>query len=108
MKTMILSVICLATLTTQALASSAEAWSALDKAVVASCTRASGLKKPTVVGKAAQFDDRVGYVALLLQGQYPQKHMQGQSGTELCLYSKRHKSAYVTEWDSIRAPMRSQ
>jgi hypothetical protein len=29
------------------------------------------------VGNAAQFDDRVGYTALLLQGQYPQKHMKG-------------------------------
>ena len=108
MKAMILSVICLATLTTQALASSKDAWTAQDKAVVASCTRASGLKSPTVVGKAAQFDDRVGYVALLLQGQYPQKHMRGQSGTELCLYNKQRKNAYVTEWDSIRAPIRGQ
>lgn len=28
--------------------------------------------------------------------------MKGQTGTELCLYDKQHKTAYVTEWDSIR------
>jgi hypothetical protein len=50
----------------------------------------------------AQFDDRVGYTAVLLQGQYPQKHMKGQQGTELCLYNKKSKTAFVTEWDSIR------
>ena len=47
-------------------------------------------------------DDRVGYTAILLQGQYPQKHMKGQQGSELCLYNKQSKTAYVTEWDSIR------
>ncbi|EPL08463.1 hypothetical protein [Pseudomonas sp. CF161] len=102
MKTFTLSVILLTALATQAHASSSEAWAALDKAVVTRCTQASGLKKPKAVGTAAQFDDRVGYVALLLQGQYPQPHMKGQTGTELCLYDKQHKTAYVTEWDSIR------
>ncbi|MBI3907241.1 MAG: hypothetical protein HY309_17595, partial [Pseudomonas fluorescens] len=47
-------------------------------------------------------DDQVGYTALLLQGQYPQKHMKGAKGTELCLYNTKSKTAYVTEWDSIR------
>jgi hypothetical protein len=28
--------------------------------------------------------------------------MKGQQGTELCLYNKKSKTAYVTEWDSIR------
>ena len=60
------------------------------------------------VGTAAQFDDRVGYSALLLQGQYPQKHMKGQQGTELCLYNKKTKTAHVTEWDSIRPPANAQ
>ncbi|POZ99943.1 hypothetical protein C4E44_32405, partial [Pseudomonas sp. MWU12-2312b] len=60
------------------------------------------------VGNAAQFDDRVGYSALLLQGQYPQKHMKGAQGTELCLYNKKSKTAYVTEWDSIRPAVQAQ
>ena len=65
-------------------------------------TEASGLKDSKPLGNAAQFDDRVGYTALLLQGQYPQKHMKGAQGTELCLYNKKSKTAYVAEWDSIR------
>jgi len=97
-----LSILSLSALTSQAHASSPDAWAAFDKAVLASCTKASGLKDAKPVGNAAQFDDRVGYVAVLLQGQYPQKHMKGQQGSELCLYNKQSKTAYVTEWDSIR------
>ena len=91
-----------AAMTFQAQASSPDAWAAYDKKVLASCLKASGLKDPKPVGTAAQFDDRVGYTALLLQGQYPQKHMKGATGTELCLYRKKTRTAFVTEWDSIR------
>jgi len=42
------------------------------------------------------------------QGQYPQKHMKGQQGTELCLYNKKSKTAYITEWDSIRPTAKAQ
>ncbi|WP_085584885.1 MULTISPECIES: hypothetical protein [unclassified Pseudomonas] len=97
-----LTLFCLAALAPLAQASSPDAWAAHDKAVLAACTQASGLKAPKPVGTAAPFDDRVGYTAVLLQGQYPQKHMKGQQGTELCLYDRKAKSAYVTEWDSVR------
>ncbi|WP_339448987.1 hypothetical protein [Pseudomonas sp. EA_5y_Pfl2_R50] len=102
MKAITLSLLCLTALASQAQASSPDAWAAYDKAVLASCTKASGLKNANPVGTPAQFDDRVGYTAVLLQGQYPQKHMKGQQGTELCLYNKKTKTAFVTEWDSIR------
>jgi hypothetical protein len=102
MKAATLTILCLTALTAQAHASSPDAWANYDKAVLASCTKASGLKDAKPVGNAAQFDDRVGYTALLLQGQYPQKHMKGAQGTKLCLYKKNNKTAYVTEWDSIR------
>ncbi|MBV4477393.1 hypothetical protein [Pseudomonas botevensis] len=102
MKALTLACLCLIALTPLAHASSPDAWAAYDKAVLASCTKASGLKNAKPVGNAAQFDDRVGYTALLLQGQYPQKHMKGAQGTELCLYGKKSKTAFVTEWDSIR------
>ncbi|MCK1791824.1 hypothetical protein [Pseudomonas violetae] len=108
MKAITLTFICLSALATQAQASSSDAWAAFDKAVLASCTKASGLKNAKPIGSAAQFDDRVEYTALLLQGQYPQKHMKGQQGTELCLYNKKSKTAYVTEWDSIRPPAKTQ
>ncbi|MFY0731137.1 hypothetical protein [Pseudomonas sp. NFX15] len=102
MKTARLTLFCLAALTLQVHASSPDAWAAYDKTVLASCTKASALKDAKPVGSPAQFDDRVGYTALLQQGQYPQKHMKGAQGTELCLYNKKSKAAYVTEWDSIR------
>jgi hypothetical protein len=108
MKAATLIALCLTTLASQAQASSPDAWAAYDKTVLASCTKASGLKDAKPVGKAAQFDDRVGYTALLLQGQYPQKHMKGAQGTELCLYNKKSKTAYVTEWDSIRPTAEAQ
>ncbi|AHZ71631.1 hypothetical protein OU5_4552 [Pseudomonas mandelii JR-1] len=108
MKTATLTLLCLTALAPQAHASSPDAWAAYDKAVLASCTKASGLKNAKPVGTAAQFDDRVDYTALLMQGQYPQKHMKGQQGTELCLYNKKSKSAYVTEWDSIRPTAKTQ
>jgi hypothetical protein len=108
MKAVTLTVLCLTALAIQAHASSPDAWAAYDKTVLASCTKASGLKDAKPIGTAAQFDDRVGYSALLLQGQYPQKHMKGAQGTELCLYNKKSKTAYVTEWDSIRPATKAQ
>lgn len=108
MKTLTASLLCLTALASNAHASSPDAWAAYDKTVLASCTKASGLKNAKPVGNAAQFDDRVGYTAVLLQGQYPQKHMKGQQGTELCLYNKKSKTAFVTEWDSIRPTAKPQ
>ena len=108
MKAITLSLLCLTALTSQAHASSPDAWAAYDKTVLASCTKASDLKNAKPVGTPAQFDDRVGYTAVLLQGQYPQKHMKGQQGTELCLYNKQSKTAFVTEWDSIRPPVKTK
>ncbi|MBK3466444.1 hypothetical protein [Pseudomonas sp. MF6776] len=108
MKATTLSFICLTALASNAHASSPDAWAAYDKTVLASCTKASGLKNAKPVGNAAQFDDRVGYTAVLLQGQYPQKHMKGQQGTELCLYNKKSKTAFVTEWDSILPTAKTQ
>lgn len=90
----------LAALSTQANASSPQAWADLDKAMTAGCLKASQLKDTRVAGAAAQFDDRVGYSALLMRGRYPQKHMKNQPGTELCLYNRKSRQASVTEWDS--------
>ena len=84
--------------TGQANASSSDAWKTLDKAVVDSCTKASQLKEVRAVGKA-QFDDSVGYEALMLRGRYPQPHMKNQPGAELCLFNRHSKKATVSEWD---------
>lgn len=106
MKTRILLLAALAALSTQANAASPDAWRELDKAMTAGCLKASQLKDSKVVGTAARFDDRVGYNALVLQGRYPQKHMKNQPGTELCLYNRKDRKAYVTEWDSLKVAPR--
>jgi hypothetical protein len=95
-----------AVLSIAANAASPQAWSELDKAVSAACLKASQLKDTRVLGTAAQFDDRVGFNALALQGRYPQKHMKNQTGIELCLYNRKDKQAFVTEWDGLKAVSR--
>ncbi|MDR9754051.1 hypothetical protein RG836_21585 [Pseudomonas sp. SZMC_28357] len=102
MKALTATLFCLTALATQAQASSSDAWADYYKAMNESCVTASGLKNVKAVGKPAEYDDRVDYAAVLLQGTYPQKHMKGAAGTELCLYNKKSKTAYITEWDSIR------
>ena len=69
MKAASLTFLCLTALAFQAHASSPDAWAAYDKAVLTRCTKASSLKNAKPVGNPAQFDDRVDYTALLLQGQ---------------------------------------
>ncbi len=95
MKAAILALLLLAPL---AHASSDQAWAEHDKQLLKACTAASQLKDVHALGKSAEFDDRSGYSALLLQGHYPQKHMNNRKGSELCLYDRRQKTAYVTEW----------
>lgn len=83
---------------TAAQASSDQAWDQHYRQMNQHCIAASGLKDVKALGKPAEFDDRVGYSALLLEGRYPQKHMNNRKGTELCLYDKQRKAAFVTEW----------
>lgn len=93
--------IALAAFASHANASTPEAWSALDKAMIDSCLKASQLKNTKPAGASAMFDDSVGYSALLLKGRYRQPHMKNQAGTELCLYQRQSKKATVTEWDNV-------
>ncbi|GFM60929.1 hypothetical protein PSCICG_20890 [Pseudomonas cichorii] len=101
MKSLIALPIILWAMVGQASAATPQAWTALDKAMLDSCLKASQLKDSKPVGGNALFDDRIGYSALLLQGRYPQKHMNNRKGTELCLYNRKSRQASVTEWDSI-------
>ncbi|WP_296253647.1 hypothetical protein [Pseudomonas sp. UBA4194] len=102
MKAPLILVLVLAALSTQTMAATSDAWAEYDKRVTASCLKATTLKQARVASKLAQFDDRVGYTALLIQGRYPQPHMKNQPGAELCLYDKNKRSAFVTEWDSVQ------
>ncbi|MBA1201905.1 hypothetical protein G7009_09045 [Pseudomonas capeferrum] len=78
--------------------SSEQAWNDHRQQVLKTCLAASQLKDAHASGKPAEFDDQVGFSALLIEGRYPQAHLKKQRGTELCLYDKRQKRAFVTEW----------
>lgn len=81
-------------------ASSTQAWSDQRQHMLKACLAASQFKDAHVLGKPAEFDDQVGYSALLVEGTYPQKHMQQRTGTELCLYDRQRQQAFVTEWEA--------
>ncbi|MFI8558810.1 hypothetical protein [Pseudomonas putida] len=80
-------------------ASSNQAWADYRKTVIDACLKASQLKGAYVLSTFADFDDQVGISALLIEGMYPQKHMNGKRGTELCLYDREKNVAAVSEWD---------
>jgi hypothetical protein len=50
------------------------------------------------------FDDSLGYSALLLSGLYPQPHMKHKPGRELCLFDRRSRRAAVTVADGLLNP----
>ena len=79
-------------------ASSDQAWADHEQALTRACLAASQFKDARPASKPAEFDDRVGYSALLISGHYPQKHMKNQKGSELCLFDKQRKTAFITEW----------
>lgn len=83
-------------------ASSEAAWQKNSSSSQQACLKASGLKSVKIIGKPIQYDDSVGYGALLLEGRYPQKHMKNQVGRELCLYQRQSGKASVSEADQLR------
>lgn len=78
-----------------------EAWAAHEKEVVTACAAASNLHDPTPGGRAVDFDDRVGFTAVIIDGYYPQPHMQNKRGRVLCLFDKRTRIPFVSAADSI-------
>ncbi|RCL29471.1 hypothetical protein C6A77_01940 [Pseudomonas sp. AFG_SD02_1510_Pfu_092] len=80
-------------------ASSSQAWNEQRQQMLKACLAASQFKDPHARSKPAEFDDQVGMSALLIEGVYPQKHMQQRSGTKLCLYDRRQQRAFVSEWN---------
>ncbi len=84
-------------------ASSEQAWQEHDDQLKARCLAASQLQETQVAGLPVLFDDAVGYTALLLSGRYPQAHMQGRMGRELCLYDRRSGQARIAEADALEA-----
>ena len=86
-----------------ALASSPQAWSAYDRQVRTACVAASGLAAVRVKGQRIDLPG-LGLSALLLEGTYPQPHMGGQRGLELCLVEQRSGRASVAEADRLIGP----
>jgi hypothetical protein len=82
-------------------ASTPEAWSAYQQEVVKTCVAASSLRHARAAGERIDFDDDVGLSALLIAGEYPQPHMKGQHGRELCLFDKRTRTARMADADRL-------
>jgi len=85
-------------------ASTPQAWSAFQREVADACLGASSLAHPRAAGAPVDFDDRVGFTVLLIAGRYPQPHMHGRRGKELCLFDRRTRRATVAPADELQAP----
>ena len=77
-----------------------DAWAAHEKEVVSACAAASNLRHAKPGGKLIDFDDRVGFTAVVIAGRYPQPHMKNKRGRVLCLFDKRTRTPYVSDADS--------
>lgn len=100
MNKLILTISMFVAIYSNACASSQDAWASQHKLVEASCVKASGLRNARPTGNPMDFDDRVGYTALMIQGHYPQPHMKNKVGRVLCLFDKQSRTPYVAEADS--------
>jgi hypothetical protein len=78
-----------------------EAWANYYQEVVAACAAASNLRDPKPGGGLVEFDDRIGFTAVIIDGYYPQPHMKNKRARVLCLFDKRTRAAVVSEADSI-------
>lgn len=83
-------------LSSPASASSDDAWKQMFAAAKKACIEASSLTKAKA-SEPVLFSDDVGYVALLVSGTYPQKHMKGQKGRMLCLFERKTGKASTEE-----------
>jgi hypothetical protein len=79
-------------------ASSPAAWSAYDAKVRAACTAASRLTQKRVRGERLDLPGP-GLSLLVLEGRYPQPHMQGKRGLEMCVFEQSSGKASVVEAD---------
>jgi len=93
-------------------ASSPDAWRAYDQEVRTACLKASRLSQTRVLGGRVDVpvaDPPPAFTpiisALLLEGRYPQPHMAGQKGRELCLFEQRTRRATVAEADNLDKPL---
>lgn len=103
-----LALACLLAATTWSLpgrASSPQAWADYQRQVLKACTAASGLRQPRPAGDRIDVSQPDGNrtSVLLLEGRYPQPHMAGRRGLELCLYDPRSRRASVADADRLNS-----
>jgi len=84
-------------------AASPQAWNAYGQQVQKACLAASVLRNPRPAGERVDLPGPGDALssALLLEGTYPQPHMAGRRGLELCLYDARSKQARVGDADRL-------
>lgn len=87
------AVVVLASLATPGLASSPDAWQELWKKSEAACIKASGLRE----GKSNVLVDFDTSVMRIVEGRYPQPHMNNAMGTTYCLYDKKTGKTEIAE-----------
>ena len=90
-------------LTSPASSSTPASWAASAKAGQAACRTAAGLLWPRV-SATILFSDAIGRDAMLVSGTYPQPRMKRATGTMLCLYDRRRRTAEVSEAKGWSAP----
>lgn len=81
-----------------AYASSNQAWDQFNARVTRACIIASGIRDPRA-SQILGFDDRIGVVAMLVSDR-----SRGSTGSKLCLFNKRTRTAYVDNADMWSAP----
>lgn len=79
------------------MASSPDEWVKHYKEVSTKCIKVSGFKNARTLGDPVQFDDTVGYDAVIVRGRYPQPQMNNAEGYALCLFNVKTRQAQCTE-----------
>lgn len=77
-------------------ASTEAAWESQFEKFKNECFLASNFKNPKAITKVITFDDDLGIQALLIEGNYPQKHMKNQKGKILCLFNQKTQKIYTS------------
>ena len=89
--------------------SSPQAWASYGQEVQRACLSASRLRQPRPAGDrldlpapATTAPSSPGLLSvLLLRGTYPQPHMAGRSGLELCVYDASRRQARIGDADGL-------
>lgn len=79
-----------------AMSATPESYAKLDKVTEAACDKASNLNS-AIVGPVIRYSDRTGIDARIVDGTWPQPHMNGAKARMLCLYNRKNKRVEVQE-----------